>query len=215
MRLAPIALLLAACHRREAAPAPAKPPRPTAPASVDAGRAAMRPDEAPARLGERVDAATGVTDAGSATDAPAASPVEAAMRAILAASSVGELIDREGGVLLVRYLEATPDGRTGIRRSGRRVCGAAAGDDQELNQVLVAAREQDRAMEAHACEGMECSIAGMEYAPSYRFVFAAGDGGAPRLTAVYQLSEAAMNERWVSAMRRFVAERERSARCPR
>ncbi|MEZ4406041.1 MAG: hypothetical protein R3A52_06160 [Polyangiales bacterium] len=37
-------------------------------------------------------------------------------------------------------------------------------------------------------------IAGMEYAPSYRFRFAAGDAGAPRLTAVYQLSEAAMND---------------------
>lgn len=119
------------------------------------------------------------------------------------------------GVLLVRFLSPSADGRSGARRSARRVCGRASGRDTELRELLRNASAQSQALGQPVCDANECVIAGMEHAPTYRFRFALADGGAVQWVSVYQLNESALDPQWMQSLERFVTTSEQTVRCPR
>jgi len=156
----------------------------------------------------------------AAVDVPAPPSPDAALVRGLASGSV-ELsahIDPAHGVVLVTYLEASPSGRSGVRRSTRRLCGAAAARDAALRARLREAVQQASDNETLECSGDECVVPGMEYQPAYRLRLGRAPDGTRVLLGAMQLSEAALSEEWMERVRAYVDQGLAAARarpCPR
>lgn len=153
-------------------------------------------------------------------DAPAPPSPDAELVRGLASGSV-ELsahIDPAHGVVFVTYLEASPSGRSGVRRSTRRLCGAAAARDAALRARLREAVQQAADNESMECSDDECVVSGMEYQPAYRLRLGRTPDGTRVLLGAMQLSEAALSEEWMERVQAYVAQGLAAARsrpCPR
>lgn len=161
-----------------------------------------------------VDAATsdaGAVDAATVADAPReVTPQEAMLRAVVDGTTpITDLIDPARGVSRIAFVEAPPSGQGRENISARRLCGAAVGRAAgSLRDDLRAALAQAHDLEEIHCDARMCVVPGMEYAPVWRVYFAPGaDGGAPRIEAISQVSEATMGEAW---MRRVEAHVDRA-----
>jgi len=159
-------------------------------------------------------------DVPSAVDVPAPPSPDAELVRGLASGGV-ELsahIDPAHGVVLVTYLEPSPSGRSGERRSTRRLCGAAAARDAALRARLRDAVRQASDNGSMECRGDECVVPGMEYQPAYRLRLGRAPDGTRVLLGAMQLSEATLSEEWMERVRAYVDQSLASARsrpCPR
>lgn len=149
-----------------------------------------------------------------AVDAPAAPSPDAVLLRGLADGSVdlAAHVDPAHGVVLVTFLEATPDGRSPARRTSRRVCGAAVTRDAALRTHLREAIAQSATNDALLCDGDECVVPGMEYQPSYRLRLGRRADGARVLLGAMQVSEAALGDEWLARSRAYVAQALAAAR---
>jgi len=167
-----------------------------------------------------VDVPTAAVDVPTAVDAPTPPSPDAELVRGLASGGV-ELsahIDPAHGVVFVTYLEASPSGRSGVRRSTRRLCGAAAARDAALRARLREAVQQAADNESLECSGDECVVPGMEYQPAYRLRLGRAPDGTRVLLGAMQLSEAALSEEWMERVRAYVDQGLAAARsrpCPR
>lgn len=198
--------LLGACGRRPPQSPPAAPIAPpvTVPVDVPAVVDAPAPEDHPP----------------AAPDAPEPGASDAALLRGLADGSVGLAahVDPAHGVVLVTYLEASPSGQAPMRRSSRRLCGAAAARDAALRARLRAAVAQAAEGGGMSCSGDECAVPGMEYQPAYRLRLGRAPDGARVLLGAMQLSEAALGEEWLERARAYVDQAMAAARarpCPR
>ncbi|MDO9021065.1 MAG: hypothetical protein Q8S73_29260 [Deltaproteobacteria bacterium] len=203
--------LLGACGRRPSQPPPAAPLVQSvtvpvdAPAVVDAPALDDHPPPAP--------------DAPS-PDAPSPEGSDAALLRGLADGSVGLAahLDPAHGVVFVTYLEASPSGRAPVRRSSRRLCGAAAARDAALRARLREAVAQAAEGDGLTCGDDECVVPGMEYQPAYRLRLGRAPDGTRVLLGAMQMSEAALGEEWLERVRVYVDQAMAAARarpCPR
>lgn len=213
--LRPAILLLAllpACGRRQHQGPPVE-AAVVRPATVDVPPVAV---DVPAA----VDVPTATVDVPAAVDVPAPPSPDAELVRGLASGAV-ELsahIDPAHGVVLVTYLEPSPSGRSGERRSTRRLCGAAAARDAALRARLRDAVRQASDIGGLECRGDECVVPGMEYQPAYRLRLGRAPDGTRVLLGAMQLSEAALSEEWMERVRAYVDQGLAAARsrpCPR
>jgi len=167
-----------------------------------------------------IDVPTAVDVPAAAVDVPPPPSPDAELVRGLASGSV-ELsahIDPAHGVVFVTYLEASPSGRSGVRRSTRRLCGTAAARDAALRARLREAVQQAADNESMECSGDECVVPGMEYQPAYRLRLGRAPDGTRVLLGAMQLSEAALSEEWMERVRAYVDQGLAAARsrpCPR
>lgn len=213
-RLCPLALLVAAlfaCSATRATPSAAQPvtqPVVAAPAVTDASApdAANAPDDAPA------------ADSAPSDTPPARDPRLAWLRALAnGAAPMTGATDPARGLTVVHYIEAPPSGQGGESISTQHHCGAALTRQlPALRTVLAAVVEQADANEAFDCNASECIVPGMEYQPAWHVLFTDVQG-APRVEAVMQLSEAALNDAWLARVNAYVTRSLSAARahpCP-
>lgn len=161
-----------------------------------------------------------VVDVPAAVDVPEAPSPDAELVRGLASGSVdlATHIDPAHGVVFVTYLEAPPSGRSGVRRSSRRLCGAAAARDAALRARLSDAVQQASNSDGVLCSEDECLVPGMEYQPAYRLRLGRLPDGTRVLLAAMQLSEATMGDEWMNRVRTYVEQSLTAARsrpCPR
>lgn len=217
-RLCPLVLLVAAlfaCSATRATPSAAQPV--TQPVVVAA------PDVTAVTDAAAPDAANATDDAPAADDAasdapPARDPRLAWLRTLSnGGAPMTGATDPARGLTVVHYIEAPPSGQGGESISTQHHCGAALTRQlPALRQVLAAIVEQADANEAFDCNASECIVPGMEYQPAWHVLFVDVQG-APRIEAVMQLSEAAMNEAWLARVNAYVTRSLTAARahpCP-
>ncbi|MBK8696756.1 MAG: hypothetical protein IPN17_31960 [Deltaproteobacteria bacterium] len=141
-------------------------------------------------------------------DAPAPPSPDAELVRGLASGSV-ELsahIDPAHGVVFVTYPGGVAQRALGVRRSTRRLCGAAAARDAALRARLREAVQQATDNESMECSGDECVVSGMEYQPAYRLRLGRAPDGTRVLLGAMQLSEAALSDEWMERVRAYVAQ---------
>jgi hypothetical protein len=214
-----LGLLGIACPKREAATSPARRDTPIArdvtlrvDATADVPPTIVLPAPPPPPPPIAADAST-------PRDAGAVIPrgFEALLRAVAGGSvSPQSVIDPARGLLLVDFLEATPGPGSRETFTARHLCGESLRHiDGTVRSLLATAVRQSVDMEeAIGCQGMECSVDGMEYQAAIHVRFARRPSGEPVIVAIHRISEALMGEDWLARARRYVARQTADAQTP-
>lgn len=191
-----LAALLLACNSTRTPAAAPQPPPPPPPVDVPAAPPVVAPGD------------SGVaTSADVVTDAPPErSAQERFVRALADGSTaIADAVDPALGLTVVHYVEAPPQGHTHEDITNRHHCASALTQAlAALQRDLHAAVVQADQLQGMDCTAAECVVGGMEYAPSWHILFAATDGGAPRIEALTLVSEAGMNGAWTTRATAYV-----------
>ena len=143
-------------------------------------------------------------DAGAA----AATPQSEHLRALASGKVTFEAgVDPAQGLVMVDYIEAMPndDRKSKPDFSTKHLCAAALKKQQKTLQASVAAVLKRASLDdGLQCSGLECVMPGMEYQPSFQFLFTSTASGEVKLLAINEISEAALPAEWQAKAQAFV-----------